>query len=100
MKRINHIEPWVGEEEKQELIETIESGWITEAAKTRQFEEMVAEYVGSKYGLAVNNGTVSLVIAVLALGIGKGEGFQLLMRSQDCPLAFMQGNTYRQLVIG
>ncbi len=73
MKRINQIEPWVGEEEKQELIETIESGWITEAAKTRQFEQMVAEYVGSKYALAVNNGTISLTIATLALGIGRGD---------------------------
>ncbi len=73
MKRINQVEPWVGEEEKKELIETVDSGWITEAAKTRQFERMVAEYVGSRYALAVNNGTVSLVIATLALGIGQGD---------------------------
>lgn len=73
MKRINQIEPWVGEEEKKELIETIESGWITEAGKTRQFEQMFAEYVGSKYALTVNNGTVSLMIATLALGIGQGD---------------------------
>lgn len=73
MKRINQIEPWVGEEEKEELIKTIESGWITEAGRTRQFEQMVAEYVGSTYALAVNNGTVSLTIAALALGIGQGD---------------------------
>lgn len=73
VRKINQIEPWVGEEEKEELIKTIESGWITEASRTRQFEQMLAEYVGSKYALAVNNGTVSLVIATLALGIGRGD---------------------------
>lgn len=73
VRKINQIEPWVGEEEKEELIKTIDSGWITEAGRTRQFEQMVAEYVSSKYALAVNNGTVSLVIATLALGIGQGD---------------------------
>ena len=73
MTRINQMEPWVGEEEKQELIDTIESGWITEAGRTKQFEEMFTEYVGSKHALTVNNGTVSLVVATLALDIGQGD---------------------------
>ncbi len=73
MKRINQIEPWLGEEEKEELIKTIDSGWFTEAGRTREFESLFAQYVGSKYAAAVNNGTVSLTIALIALGIGKGE---------------------------
>lgn len=73
MKRINQMEPWVGEEEKKELIACIDSGWITEAGRTRKFEEMIAEFVGANYALAVNNGTVSLVIALLALDIGSGD---------------------------
>lgn len=72
-KRINQIEPWVGEEEKKELIETIDSGWITEAGRTAQFEKMVAEFVGVKYALAVCNGTVSLFIGLMALGIKPGD---------------------------
>lgn len=73
MKRINQIEPWLGQEEKEELISVIESGWFTEAQKTKDFERVFAEYVGSKYAVAVNNGTVSLTIACMALGIGRGD---------------------------
>ncbi|MBU3957261.1 DegT/DnrJ/EryC1/StrS family aminotransferase [Patescibacteria group bacterium] len=73
MKRINQMEPWVGEEEKRELIACIDSGWITEAERTYKFEKMVADFVGSRYGLAANNGTVSLTIALMALGIGRDD---------------------------
>src|SRR3972149_931363 len=73
MKRINQIEPWLGEEEKQELASVIDSGWFTEAQRTRDFERVFAAYVGSKHAVAVNNGTVSLTVACLALGIGPGD---------------------------
>ncbi|MBI4302314.1 MAG: DegT/DnrJ/EryC1/StrS family aminotransferase [Chloroflexi bacterium] len=73
MKRINQMEPWVGEEEKEELVKTIESGWITEAGRTKEFERLFANYVGSQYASAVNNGTLSLAIGLMALGIGKGD---------------------------
>ena len=74
MKRINQMEPWIGEEEKRALIEYLDSGgWLTEFKKTREFEQMIADYVvGSKYVSVVNNGTVSLVVAIMALNI-KGE---------------------------
>lgn len=73
MKRINQMEPWVGKEEKEELIACIDSGWITEAKRTYKFEKMVSQFVGSRYALAVSNGTVSLTIALMALEIGKGD---------------------------
>lgn len=73
MKRINRIEPWIGEEEKKAMTEYLDSGgWLTEFKKTREFEQMIAEYTGSKYASAVNNGTISLIIALMALGI-RGE---------------------------
>jgi len=74
MKRINQMEPWIGEEEKQAMNEYLDSGgWLTEFRKTKEFEQMIADYVGSKYACAVNNGTISLVIALMALGIGKED---------------------------
>jgi len=67
------MEPWIGEEEKRAVVEYLDSGgWLTEFRKTRQFEQMVADYVGSKYASVVNNGTVSLTIALMALDI-RGE---------------------------
>lgn len=73
MKRINQMEPWIGNEEKHAMIEYLDSGgWLTEFKKTKEFEQVIANYVGSKYVSVVNNGTVSLAIAIMALGI-KGE---------------------------
>lgn len=68
------MEPWIGEEEKLAIIEYLDSGgWLTEFKRTREFEQMIAEYVGSKYAAAVNNGTVSLTVAAMALGIGRDD---------------------------
>lgn len=70
IKWINQIEPWIGEEEKRAMMEYLDSGgWLTEFKKTREFERMIANYVGSKHASVVNNGTVSLIIAIMALGI-------------------------------
>ena len=68
------MEPWIGEEEKHAIMEYLDSGgWLTEFKKTREFERMIANYVGSKHASVVNNGTVSLVIALMALGIRSGD---------------------------
>ncbi len=70
IKKINQIEPWIGEEEKKAVAEYMDSGaWLTEFKKTREFEKMIADYVGSKYALVVSNGTVSLITALLALDL-------------------------------
>lgn len=74
MKKINQIEPWIGDEEKRAMIEYLDSGdWLTEFKQTRKFEQMICEYVGSKYCSVVNNGTVSLTLACMALGLKEGD---------------------------
>lgn len=74
MKRIHQMEPWIGEEEKRAMMEYLDSGgWLTEFAKTREFERMLSGYVGSKYTSVINNGTVSLIIGLMALGITGGD---------------------------
>lgn len=74
IKKINQIEPWIGKEEKEAMVEYLaSSGWLTEFKKTKEFEQMLADFVGAKYVSAVNNGTVSLITALLALGIGKDD---------------------------
>ena len=60
-------------DEKKELISVINSGWFTEASKTRQFEKMFADFVGAKYACAVTSGTTALYVGLKALGIGRGD---------------------------
>lgn len=67
------MEPWVGVEEKKEILGVLKSGWLTEAGKTREFEREVASFVGSRYAVVVSNGTVSLFVALSSLGIGPSD---------------------------
>lgn len=75
MKRINQMEPWIGDEEKRAMLEYLNSGgWLTEFKRTKEFEKIIADYVGVRYVSAVSNGTISLAAALMALGIrGKDE---------------------------
>ena len=74
MDFIMQMQPWFGEEERQAMDEYLsQGGWITEFRKTQEFEEMIAEYTGAKYCVAVNNGTISLTLAAMAAGIQAGD---------------------------
>lgn len=73
MKYISQIEPWLDSQEQQEVLSVLQSGWITEATKTREFEGSIGTFVGSKYVNVVCNGTVSLFCGLAALGVGKGD---------------------------
>lgn len=63
----------MGDEEKKALMSVIDSGWFTEAAKTKEFEKIFAKFVGSKYACVVTSGTAGLYISLKALGIGRGD---------------------------
>lgn len=73
MKRINQIEPVLGRDEKNELIFVMDSGWYTEAAKTREFEKLFANFTGAKYAVAVTSGMAALYVGLKATGIGWGD---------------------------
>ena len=72
-KEIQQFAPHLGEEEKQQLIEVVDSGWFTEAKKTREFERIFAEYVGKKYAVATTSGTSALFIALYAMNLNKND---------------------------
>lgn len=56
------------------LMEAFKSTWISSSGKfIQQFEESFSEFCGSKWGVAVSNGTAALHLALLALGIGQGD---------------------------
>src|SRR3989344_4013056 len=51
----------------------LESGWYILGKEVERFEKEFAKYIGSKYCIGVANGLEALQIALLALGIGKGD---------------------------
>jgi perosamine synthetase len=73
-KFINQMEPWYGEEEISAITEYLRSGgWIMEFKKTRELEQMICDYTGAKYCSIVANGTISLFIALRAVGIERDD---------------------------
>lgn len=65
--------PWFGPEEKKELLEALESDWITTGPRTRRFEQRFATYVGASDAIAVNSCTAALHLALVALNVGRGD---------------------------
>jgi aminotransferase in exopolysaccharide biosynthesis len=62
--------PKIEGNESKYVLDCLETGWISSAGSyVTQFEEMVAEYAGAKYGVACMNGTVGLHIAQILLGV-------------------------------
>ncbi len=71
---IMQMRPWFGEEEKLAISQYMdEGGFITEFKRTEKFEELISNYVGAKHCIVVNNGTVSLTLAALAMGLKAGD---------------------------
>jgi len=68
------MRPLFGKEEKQAICEYMdEDGFITEFKRTEKFEQMIAEYTGAKHCVVVNNGTISLSLSAMAVGIQAGD---------------------------
>ena len=66
--------PEFGVEERQAVTDYMASGaWLTEHVETELFEAALADTVGVPYVSAVNNGTISLSLALLALGLKPGD---------------------------
>jgi len=74
MDFIQQMEPCFDDKEINAINAYMQSGgWLTEHKVTRAFEEEIKKFTGAKYCFAVNNGTISLSVALLALGIKPGD---------------------------
>jgi len=65
--------PSIGEEEINEVVDTLRSDWITTGPKVKRFEEEFANFIGAPDALALSSCTAALHLALLALGIGPGD---------------------------
>tara|TARA_R110002072_G_scaffold296553_1_gene468530 strand:+ start:31446 stop:32606 length:1161 start_codon:yes stop_codon:yes gene_type:complete len=66
--------PEIDQNEIDEVVDTLRSGWITTGAKTKQFEKEFAEFIGGGVeALAVNSATAGLHLALEALGVSCGD---------------------------
>src|SRR3989338_10499685 len=70
---IQIFKPSITRKEIKAVEKVMKSGWLGLGPKTAEFEEKFAEYVGAKYAVGTNSGTAALHLALVALGIGRGD---------------------------
>lgn len=79
MSMIPINKPWIGQEEKDEVLSVLNETALTSAARdggkrVRDFESLMKDYLGSiKYVISVNSGTAALHAALLAADIGQDD---------------------------
>ncbi|MDC7714534.1 DegT/DnrJ/EryC1/StrS family aminotransferase [Vogesella sp. LYT5W] len=66
--------PDIGEDEINEVVDALRSGWVTTGPKTKQFEADFAAFIGDGVeAIAVNSATAGLHLALEAVGVGEGD---------------------------
>ena len=67
------LRPHLGEDEIDEVVKTLRSGWLTTGPKVKEFERKFAAAVNGKFAVAVNSCTAALHLAVEAMGLCEGQ---------------------------
>lgn len=70
---IIQIEPWIDDEELEQLKRVVHNTFVTEHELTKEFESLIKDLTGSKYAVAITNGTAALYCCLKALDIGLGD---------------------------
>jgi len=65
--------PIISDEEIEEVVKVLKSGFIAQGPKVAEFEEKFADYVGVEYAVASSSGTTALHLALLAAGVKSGD---------------------------
>ena len=65
--------PDITQEEIDEVVDTLKSGWITTGPKTKLFEKQIAEYCHTAKAVCLNSATAGLELILRFLGIGEGD---------------------------
>ncbi|MDL5048252.1 DegT/DnrJ/EryC1/StrS family aminotransferase [Oscillatoria amoena NRMC-F 0135] len=63
----------ITDEDIAAVIEVLKSDFLTQGPNIARFEEKFAQYVGSKYAIAISNATAALHICAMALGVKEGS---------------------------
>ena len=65
--------PDITEEEINEVVDTLKSGWITTGPKTKLFEKKISDYCNTSKTVALNSATAAMEMTLRLLGVGPGD---------------------------
>ena len=63
----------IGDEEINEVVDTLRSGWLTMGPKTIEFEKQFAAATGAEFAVSMNSATACLHLALKAIGLNEGD---------------------------
>lgn len=72
-REITFSPPDLREDDIQEVVNTLRSGWITTGNKVKQFERELAEYMNTSRVACLNSATAAMELTLRVLGIGGGD---------------------------
>jgi perosamine synthetase len=68
------FEPLIGSEERKNLLECIDTGWISSQGEfIAKFEKNFSQWNSMSFGVATSNCTAAIHLSLVALGIGEGD---------------------------
>lgn len=73
MNPIPYGRQYITDKDIEAVVEVLKSEFLTQGPKISEFEEAFARFIGSKYAVAVANGTAALHLCSLALEVKEGD---------------------------
>lgn len=73
MEYIQFCKPYLTEEDVQEAVDTLRSGWIGTGPKTKLFEDEFSRFIGARHSVALNSCTAGLHLALHCIDAGAGD---------------------------
>mgnify|MGYP001155607493 CR=1 FL=1 len=73
MKLIPYGRQNIDQNDIDSVVSTLQSDYLTQGPKVKEFEDKFADYIGTNYAISVNNATSGLHLSVLALNLKKGD---------------------------
>jgi len=73
MWKIPLFDPDIGSDELSAVTGPLQDKWLTQGARTAEFERLFAEHLGVPYAVAVSSGTAALHIAMALAGVKPGD---------------------------
>src|SRR5205809_863082 len=73
VRQIPFSRPDFDDAETRAVAEVLASGWVSQGPKVARFEELFAERVGARHGVAVTSCTTALHLALVLAGVGPGD---------------------------
>ncbi len=70
---ISYGKQWISEEDVLSVVDVLNSDYLTQGPKIKEFEDAICHHTGASYCITVANGTAALHLAVAALKIEHGS---------------------------